>query len=50
MIQGTYSSVIAGINYAATDSTTRDCPNGSVANMSLGGGKSDAVNSAVCCD
>ncbi|KAF2116128.1 subtilisin-like serine protease-like protein PR1A [Lophiotrema nucula] len=44
---GTFSGVIAGINYAATDSQTRDCPKGSVANMSLGGSKNTAVNSAV---
>ncbi|KAJ4359576.1 uncharacterized protein N0V89_000131 [Didymosphaeria variabile] len=44
---GTYSGVIAGIDYVATDHTTRDCPKGSVANMSLGGGKNQAVNDAV---
>jgi subtilisin family serine protease len=44
---GSYSGVIAGIDFAATDSTTRDCPKGSVANMSLGGSKSQAVNDAV---
>ncbi|KAF2739732.1 subtilisin-like serine protease-like protein PR1A [Polyplosphaeria fusca] len=44
---GTYAGVIAGINYAANDHQTRDCPKGSVANMSLGGGKNDAVNQAV---
>ncbi|KAJ4295282.1 hypothetical protein N0V90_007293 [Kalmusia sp. IMI 367209] len=44
---GTYAGVIAGINYVATDHTTRDCPKGSVANMSLGGGKNQAVNDAV---
>jgi subtilisin family serine protease len=45
--QGSYSGVIAGIQYAAQDSQTRDCPKGSVANMSLGGGKNQAVNDAV---
>lgn len=44
---GTYAGVIAGINYVATDAPTRDCPKGSVANMSLGGGKSQPVNDAV---
>ncbi|KAF2193523.1 subtilisin-like serine protease-like protein PR1A [Zopfia rhizophila CBS 207.26] len=44
---GTNSGVIAGINFAANDQKTRSCPNGSVANMSLGGGKSTAVNSAA---
>jgi len=44
---GTYAGVIAGINYVATDSQTRACPKGSVANMSLGGGKSQPVNDAV---
>lgn len=39
--------MIAGINFAAQDSQTRDCPKGSVANMSLGGGKNTAVNDAV---
>jgi len=44
---GTYAGVIAGIQYVATDSQTRDCPKGSVANMSLGGGRDAAVNAAV---
>jgi subtilisin family serine protease len=44
---GTNAGVIAGIQYVATDASTRDCPKGSVANMSLGGGKNAAVNSAV---
>jgi len=44
---GTNSGVIAGINFVASDSKTRSCPNGAVANMSLGGGKSTAVNSAT---
>jgi subtilisin family serine protease len=39
--------VIAGIQYVTTDHPTRDCPKGSVANMSLGGGKNQAVNDAV---
>ncbi|KAF2706446.1 subtilisin-like serine protease-like protein PR1A [Pleomassaria siparia CBS 279.74] len=44
---GSWSGVIAGIQYAANDQLTRDCPKGSVANMSLGGGKTQAVNDAV---
>ncbi|ORY04114.1 subtilisin-like serine protease-like protein PR1A [Clohesyomyces aquaticus] len=44
---GTNSGVIAGINFAANDQKTRSCPNGAVANMSLGGSKSTAVNSAA---
>ncbi|KAF2642619.1 subtilisin-like serine protease-like protein PR1A [Massarina eburnea CBS 473.64] len=44
---GTNSGVIAGINYVASDSQTRSCPKGAVANMSLGGSKSTAVNSAA---
>lgn len=44
---GTYAGVIAGIDFVANDHTTRDCPKGSVANMSLGGGKNQAVNDAV---
>ncbi|CAI6320168.1 unnamed protein product [Periconia digitata] len=44
---GTFAGVIAGIDFVATDSQTRNCPKGSVANMSLGGGKQQAVNDAV---
>lgn len=45
--KGTNSGVIAGINFVATDARTRSCPNGAVANMSLGGSRSTAVNSAA---
>ncbi|KAF1941291.1 subtilisin-like serine protease-like protein PR1A [Clathrospora elynae] len=44
---GSNSGVIAGINYVANDVKTRSCPKGAVANMSLGGSKSTAVNSAA---
>ena len=45
---GTNSGVIAGINFAATDSQTRaGCKGKSVGNMSLGGSKSTAVNTAT---
>lgn len=46
-MKGTNSGVIAGINFVATDAKTRSCPNGAVANMSLGGSRSTAVNSAA---
>ena len=35
------------MNYVAVDSAARSCPNGTVANISLGGGASAAVNSAA---
>lgn len=44
---GTNSGVIAGMNFVASDVKSRSCPNGAVANMSLGGSKSTAVNSAA---
>jgi hypothetical protein len=45
---GTNSGVIAGINYAANDQKTRaGCSGGAVGSMSLGGGKSTAVNTAA---
>lgn len=44
---GTTSGVVAGINYVANDAATRSCPNGTVANMSLGGGYSAAINNAA---
>ncbi|KAH8642023.1 subtilisin-like serine protease-like protein PR1A [Alternaria alternata] len=46
-LKGTNSGVIAGINYVANDVKTRSCPNGAVANMSLGGSRSTAVNTAA---
>jgi len=45
--KGSNSGVIAGINFVANDARTRSCPNGAVANMSLGGARSTAVNSAA---
>ncbi|KAF2018266.1 subtilisin-like protein [Aaosphaeria arxii CBS 175.79] len=47
--KGPNSAVIAGIQFAANDRLTRTgaCPKGSVANLSLGGGQSDAVNAAA---
>ncbi|KAI2636047.1 proteinase T-like protein [Xylaria nigripes] len=44
---GSFSNVIAGMNFVTTDSKTRNCPNGTVANMSLGGGFSEATNAAA---
>ncbi|KAI0021667.1 proteinase T-like protein [Xylariomycetidae sp. FL0641] len=45
---GTTSGVIAGMDFVTADAGTRsDCPNGYVANMSLGGGVSTALNSAA---
>jgi len=42
---GSYSAVIAGIDWVTSDHTTRGTP--AVANMSLGGGLSSSVNTAV---
>ncbi|KAI1342512.1 proteinase T-like protein [Xylariaceae sp. FL0016] len=44
---GTNSGVISGMNFVTDDAATRSCPNGAVANMSLGGGKTTAVNRAA---
>ncbi|KAL1839978.1 hypothetical protein VTJ49DRAFT_941 [Mycothermus thermophilus] len=48
---GTWASVIAGIDFVAADAANRtaagECKKGTVANMSLGGYKNDAVNAAV---
>lgn len=44
---GTTSGVIAGMNYVTSDSATRSCPKGAVANMSLGGSKSTTLNAAA---
>ena len=35
------------MNFVVSDSRTRSCPAGAVANMSLGGGFSSAINSAA---
>lgn len=40
-------SVIGGLEFALEDSPSRDCPNGVVVNMSLGGGFSQAINDAA---
>ncbi|KAL2152769.1 hypothetical protein VTH82DRAFT_5954 [Thermothelomyces myriococcoides] len=44
---GTTSGVIAGINFVAEDAPKRSCPNGVVANMSLGGSYSSSLNRAA---
>ncbi|ORY61361.1 peptidase S8/S53 domain-containing protein [Pseudomassariella vexata] len=44
---GTNSGVIAGMYFVTTDWHTRSCPNGTVANTSLGGAASLAVNTAA---
>ncbi|KAF1739461.1 Cuticle-degrading protease [Beauveria bassiana] len=41
---GTWSGIIAGMDYVVTDSRGRSCPRGVFASMSLGGGYSLAVN------
>ncbi|KAK0708931.1 peptidase S8/S53 domain-containing protein [Apiosordaria backusii] len=44
---GSTSGVVAGINYVQTNFPSRNCPNGVVANMSLGGGYSASINTAA---
>ncbi|RYP16985.1 hypothetical protein DL765_004827 [Monosporascus sp. GIB2] len=44
---GTWAGVIAGMDFVASDYTSRECPNGAFANLSLGGGSSAAVNVAA---
>ncbi|KAJ6446254.1 proteinase T-like protein [Purpureocillium lavendulum] len=44
---GSYSGIIAGIDFAVQDSKSRSCPKGVVANMSLGGGYAASVNQAA---
>jgi subtilisin family serine protease len=41
------SGVLAGMNFVTSDAPTRSCPNGTVANMSLGGSKSTTLNTAA---
>ncbi|PHH74065.1 hypothetical protein CDD80_3328 [Ophiocordyceps camponoti-rufipedis] len=44
---GSYSAIIAGMDFAVVDSRRRSCPKGVVANLSLGGGFSAAINHAA---
>ncbi|KAF2970551.1 hypothetical protein GQX73_g3037 [Xylaria multiplex] len=41
------NSIIAAIDWVAQDAPTRNCPKGTIANLSLGGGKNQASNDAV---
>lgn len=44
---GSFSDVIAGMDFVASDYQTRGCSRGAVANMSLGGGRDESVNQAA---
>lgn len=44
---GTLANVIAGMDFVARDSKTRGCPRGAMANLSIGGSFSKAVNAAA---
>lgn len=44
---GTNSGILAGMNHVVTDSRQRNCPKGVIVNMSLGGGRSSALNQAA---
>ncbi|KAI1435525.1 peptidase S8/S53 domain-containing protein [Xylaria sp. CBS 124048] len=44
---GIFSDVIAGMDFVVTDAPKRDCPNGVVVNLSLGGGYLSSVNEAA---
>ncbi|RDA87831.1 hypothetical protein CP532_3001 [Ophiocordyceps camponoti-leonardi (nom. inval.)] len=44
---GTNSAIISGMDYVARDMNRRRCPKGVVANMSLGGQFSEAINQAA---
>ncbi|KAM3562725.1 hypothetical protein ARSEF4850_002653 [Beauveria asiatica] len=44
---GSWSGIIAGMDFVAADSRKRACPKGVFASMSLGGGNSAAVNEAA---
>ncbi|KAJ6442358.1 proteinase T-like protein [Purpureocillium lavendulum] len=44
---GSNSGIISGMEYVATDARNRNCPNGVVVNMSLGGDYSQALNDAA---
>ncbi|CAJ2506316.1 Uu.00g004460.m01.CDS01 [Anthostomella pinea] len=44
---GSNAGVIAGMDFVVTDAKTRDCPNGVVVNLSLGGSYSASVNAAA---
>jgi subtilisin family serine protease len=44
---GSTSGVIAGLNFILNDAPTRNCPNGVVVNLSIGGAYSTAMNAAA---
>lgn len=44
---GSISGIVAGMDFVFTDSGNRNCPKGVFANMSLGGGRSAALNTAA---
>lgn len=44
---GSTSGIVAGMEYTIEDSAARECPNGVVVNMSLGGGFTQALNDAA---
>ena len=41
---GSYSGILAGMDFVAQDAKSRNCPKGTVASMSLGGGYAASVN------
>ena len=45
--RGVNSAIISGMDYVAKDKSQRNCPKGVVANMSLGGKRSNAINHAA---
>ncbi|KAK5631758.1 hypothetical protein RRF57_007471 [Xylaria bambusicola] len=44
---GSYAGIIAGMDFVVSDAPKRNCPNGVVVNMSLGGSVSKSVNDAA---
>nr|AAW65381.1 alkaline serine protease [Lecanicillium psalliotae] len=44
---GSLSNIVAGMDFVASDRQSRNCPRGTVASMSLGGGYSAALNQAA---
>lgn len=44
---GSWSGIISGMEFVAEDSKKQDCPKGAMANLSLGGGKTQSVNDAA---
>jgi subtilisin family serine protease len=44
---GSTSAIVSGMDFVASDSSSRSCPRGVFVNMSLGGGYSAALNNAA---